>query len=104
MVLVLDPAQDYQGVPQDATGQTEDGRWLIDWGGAQRWLSGEVDVTALRQQAEQLGGSVCAFRDHAADVAVFHPLVPTMLKLQRSIKSSLDPAGIFNAGRIYPGL
>jgi len=37
-------------------------------------------------------------------VAVFHPLAPTMLKLQRSIKSSLDPAGIFNAGRIYPGL
>ena len=77
---------------------------VIEWGGAQRWLSGEVDVTALRQQAEKLGGSVCAFRDHAADVAVFHPLVPTMLKLQRSIKSSLDPAGIFNAGRIYPGL
>jgi glycolate oxidase FAD binding subunit len=35
---------------------------------------------------------------------VFHPLPPAMLKLQRAIKSSFDPAGIFNVGRIYPGL
>jgi glycolate oxidase FAD binding subunit len=77
---------------------------LIEWGGAQRWLCGEIDVGSFRQKAAQLGGSVCAFRNHAADVAVFHPLAATMLKLQRSIKSSLDPAGIFNAGRIYPGL
>jgi glycolate oxidase FAD binding subunit len=77
---------------------------LIEWGGAQRWLCGEIDIEAVRQQAMVLGGSVCAFRGHAADVAVFHPLAPAMLKLQRSIKSSLDPAGIFNAGRIYPGL
>ncbi|MCP4391984.1 MAG: hypothetical protein GY802_27065 [Gammaproteobacteria bacterium] len=27
-----------------------------------------------------------------------------MLKLQRNIKSSFDPAGIFNPGKIYPGL
>jgi len=77
---------------------------LIEWGGAQRWLSGEVNIDRFRQKAAKLGGSVCAFRGHAADVAVFHPLAPAMLKLQRSIKSSLDPAGIFNSGRIYPGL
>jgi len=77
---------------------------VIEWGGARRWLSGEVDIDALRQQASGLGGSVCAFRGHAAGVAVFHPLAPSMLKLQRSIKSSFDPAGIFNVGRIYPGL
>jgi len=77
---------------------------LIEWGGAQRWLAGEIDVAALRERVSQLGGSVCAFRDHGADVAVFQPLAPALLKLQRSIKSSFDPAGIFNAGRIYPGL
>jgi glycolate oxidase FAD binding subunit len=77
---------------------------LIEWGGARRWLCGEVDIDELRRQASGLGGSVCAFRGHAAGVAVFHPLAPSMLKLQRSIKSSFDPAGIFNAGRIYPGL
>jgi len=77
---------------------------IIEWGGAQRWLSGEVDIAALRERVSEPGGSVCAFRDHAADVAVFQPLAPAILKLQRNLKSSFDPAGIFNAGRIYPGL
>lgn len=77
---------------------------LIEWGGARRWLSGEVDIEALRQQASRVGGSVCAFRNHGAGTAVFQPLSPAMLKLQRSIKSSFDPAGIFNPGKIYPGL
>jgi glycolate oxidase FAD binding subunit len=77
---------------------------IIEWGGAQRWLSGELDITALRERVSELGGGVCAFRDHAAAVAAFQPLAPAILKLQRSIKSSFDPAGIFNAGRIYPGL
>ena len=50
------------------------------------------------------GGSVCAYRGHADDVGMFQPLPAAMLKLQRSIKSSFDPAGIFNRGRIYPDL
>jgi glycolate oxidase FAD binding subunit len=77
---------------------------LIEWGGAQRWISGEVDIAALRPKAEAVGGSVCAFQRHGAGVPVFHPLPAAMLKLQRSIKSTFDPAGIFNPGRIYPGL
>jgi len=77
---------------------------LVEWGGAQRWISGEVDIAALRLQAEAVGGSVCAFQRHGAGVPVFHPLPAAMLKLQRSIKSTFDPAGVFNPGRIYPGL
>src|SRR5262249_49809455 len=30
LVLMLDPAQGYQGVPQGASGPAPDGRWLID--------------------------------------------------------------------------
>ena len=77
---------------------------LIEWGGAQRWICGEVDISSLRNEAGGMGGSVCAFRRHGADVPIFHPLPPAMLKLQRNLKSSFDPAGIFNPGRIYPGL
>jgi len=77
---------------------------LIEWGGAERWCRGEVDIVTLREQTENAGGSLCAFRGHAAEVPVFHPLPPAMLKLQRNIKSSFDPAGIFNPGRIYSGL
>lgn len=91
-------------LPPASPDLTPDRPQLIEWGGARRWLSGEVDIAALRQQVAALGGSVCAFRDHAPGVPVFHPLAPAMLKLQRNIKSSFDPAGIFNVGRIYPGL
>jgi glycolate oxidase FAD binding subunit len=80
------------------------GSQLIEWGGAQRWLRGEVDLESLRAEVTPLGGSACAFRGHTSDVAVFHPLPAPMLKLQRSIKSSFDPAGIFNPGKMYPGL
>jgi glycolate oxidase FAD binding subunit len=67
-------------------------------------LIGEVDIGALRDEARGKGVSVCAFKRHGAEVPVFQPLPVAMLKLQRSIKSSFDPAGIFNSGRIYPGL
>ncbi len=58
----------------------------------------------MRRKLESTGGSVCAFRGHDAGVGVFQPLPPAMLKLQRSLKSSFDPAGIFNPGKLYPGL
>ena len=77
---------------------------LIEWGGAQRWFSGEANIADLRAGLEGAGASVCAFRGHDAGTGVFHPLPEAMLRLQRSLKSSFDPAGIFNPGRIYRGL
>ena len=77
---------------------------LIEWGGAQRWICNEDDVETLRARIAAKHGSLCAFRRHADSVATFQPLPEAMLRLQRSIKSSFDPAGIFNPGRIYPGL
>jgi len=77
---------------------------VIEWGGAQRWLRGEVDLEGLYAQAATQGGNVCAFRNHADGVDRFQALPAAMIKLQRNLKSSFDPAGIFNPGRIYPGL
>ena len=77
---------------------------LIEWSGAQRWFHIEGDVTETRAALAGSGASVCAFRGHADAVARFQPLPAAMLQLQRNIKSSFDPAGIFNPGRIYPGL
>ena len=102
----FDPARPLTRVSLPPASVDLQGDWvqLIEWGGAQRWISGEIDIAALRLKAEAVGGSVCAFQRHGADVPVFHPLPAAMLKLQRSIKSTFDPAGIFNPGRIYPGL
>mgnify|MGYP003650379044 FL=1 len=77
---------------------------LIEWGGAQRWLLGEVDLTALRERVQTEAGTVCAYRNHDAVVARFQPLGAAMLTLQRKLKSSFDPAGVFNPGRLYAGL
>jgi glycolate oxidase FAD binding subunit len=102
----FDPTQALTRIslPPASTGYQTDTPQLIEWGGAQRWLIGEVDIGALRDEARGKGVSVCAFKRHGAEVPVFQPLPVAMLKLQRSIKSSFDPAGIFNSGRIYPGL
>ncbi len=81
-----------------------DAAQLIEWGGAQRWLRGEVDLVGLREQAAKLGGNVCAFRGHPPGAGVFQPQPDALLRLQRNLKSSFDPAGIFNPGRLYPGL
>ena len=67
------------------------------------WLRSDVDIPTLRKRLESDGGSVCAYRNHAKDVRVFQPLAPGILKLQRNLKTSFDPAGIFNVGRLYPG-
>jgi len=77
---------------------------LIEWGGAQRWCCGDIDIVALRTRVAEAGGSLCAFRRHAAELPIFNPLPAAMLKLQRNIKSSFDPAGIFNPGKLYSGL
>jgi len=77
---------------------------LIEWGGAQRWLRGELDLAALRTRVAALGGNACAFRRHAPGGGVFQPLPDALLRLERNIKSRFDPAGIFNPGRLYPGL
>ena len=90
-------------LPPACGDELRDDSQLIEWGGAQRWLRGDVDVSSLRKRLESDGGSVCAFRNHPAEVRVFQPLPPAILKLQRNLKSSFDPAGIFNVGRLYPG-
>lgn len=76
---------------------------LIEWGGAQRWLRGELKIDSLRERIAPHGGNACAWRGHAG-ASRFQPLPDALLKLQRSIKSSFDPAGIFNRGRLYPRL
>ncbi|HKN29518.1 MAG TPA: hypothetical protein VJY34_17205 [Roseiarcus sp.] len=37
-------------------------------------------------------------------VAVFQPLSELELRLSRGLKSSFDPGGVLNFGRMYPGV
>lgn len=75
---------------------------LIEWGGALRWLAGDRDGDALRAQAAKLGGHATLFRAADKSAGAFQPLAPAVAQLHRRIKAVLDPAGIFNRGRLYP--
>jgi len=76
------------------------GRQLIEWGGALRWLKGEVEVDRLRRMVRDAGGSTTLFRSAARSADVFEPLAPPVLALHRRLKQAFDPAGIFNPGRM----
>jgi glycolate oxidase FAD binding subunit len=77
---------------------------FLEWGGAQRWLRGEQDAEALRARVGELGGHATLFRGHSPAQAVFHPLPTALLRLHQELKRAIDPAAIFNPGRLYPEL
>jgi len=77
---------------------------LIEWGGAQRWLRGAVDVASLREMAAKAGGHATLFRGGDKAGGVFSPLPPSLMEVHRRLKQSFDPYGVFNPGRLYPEL
>lgn len=83
---------------------TLEGKWLIDWGGAQRWLITELPADAVRKEASSAGGHALLFRGGDRSGEVFHPLPPALRILHRRLKEAFDPQGIFNAGRLYADL
>ncbi|MDA8383122.1 MAG: glycolate oxidase subunit GlcE [Betaproteobacteria bacterium] len=80
------------------------GDWLLDWGGAQRWLASPVPASAIRRCVAQAGGHVTRWRAGADDADVFEPLTPALARIHRRVKDGFDPGHVFNPGRTYPGL
>lgn len=77
---------------------------LIEWGGAQRWIYSEASDSDILQWTEANGGHATAVDRGIRGSTRFHPLSPALLPLSKRIKQSFDPAGILNAGRLYPDL
>lgn len=82
--------------PLDCHGPT-----LIDWGGAQRWLRGELDPARLQRWAAQAGGSVTLFAggDRGAQLRPAPDSVTR--RLHERLKQAFDPLRILNPGRLY---
>jgi glycolate oxidase FAD binding subunit len=80
------------------------GEWLLDWGGAQRWLTSDAPQALIRERVAAAGGHVTLFRAGARADAVFGSLPTAMLNLHQRLKNSFDPRRIFNPDRMYPGL
>jgi glycolate oxidase FAD binding subunit len=81
-----------------------DGSWLLDWGGAQRWLYSDEEIASIRHRVETAGGYVTVFHDDDRNEETFQPLSAPLLTIHRRLKSSFDPKNIFNRGRLYSGL
>ncbi len=81
-----------------------EGEWLLDWGGAQRWLSSDASVETIRKIAQQFGGYATLFRGADRTGEVFQPLAQPLQLLHQRLKTSFDPDAIFNPGRMYAEL
>jgi glycolate oxidase FAD binding subunit len=83
------------------------GEPAVEWGGALRWLRGDLAATRMREVASAAGGHATLFRAGAEPApadGVFAPLSAVSSRLHRNLKQAFDPAGILNPGRLYPDL
>ncbi|KQU54107.1 2-hydroxy-acid oxidase [Bosea sp. Leaf344] len=86
-------------------------RHYYDWGGGLLWLGvpaqGDAGAAAIRRAIAPLGGHATLVRAPdaiRASVPVFEPLSAPLLRVTAGIKTSFDPAGIFEPGRMYAGV
>lgn len=80
------------------------GAWLLDWGGAQRWLVSDEPVAAIRERVAAAGGHVTRFRGDTKAEHELQPLAAPLLTIHQRLKAGFDPHRIFNPGRLYAGL
>ena len=91
-------------VPPTAPPLALSGEMLIEWGGAQRWLCSAMPPGAVRDAAAAAGGHATLFAARDKSPGAFAPLQSPLDRIHRELKKAFDPAGIFNPGRLYPGL
>ena len=80
------------------------GEILVEWSGGLYWLKSRSPAKEIRSLALQHGGHATLFRANGMSAEPFHPLPDALFKLHKRLKMSLDPQGIFNPGKMYPGL
>ena len=85
------------------------GKQILTWGGAQRWLKSDAPVELVRAAIAQIGGHATLYRSGVRSAGehsggVFQPLAPPLMGIHQRLKLQFDPHGIFNRGRLYPGL
>jgi glycolate oxidase FAD binding subunit len=91
-------------VPSTLAPLTVAGEMLMEWGGAQRWLCTTRPANSVRDLTAQSGGHATLFRAQDKSAGAFAPLQSPLDRIHRELKKSFDPAGLFNPGRMYPGL
>jgi glycolate oxidase FAD binding subunit len=78
-----------------------EGDWLINWGGAERWLAGQHDHEELERIASRCGGEVTWSRGGDRHAERLPSVSKSKRALLTKLKQAFDPAGVFNPGRLY---
>ena len=91
-------------VPATAGPLKLSGEQLLEWGGAQRWICTSAPAASLREAAAAVGGHAVLFRARDKVAGTFETLKPPLDRIHRELKLAFDPSGIFNPGRLVPGL
>jgi len=78
-----------------------EGRQLIEWGGALRWLKSPARADEVRKAMK---GHATLFRASDRSAGAFAALDPVLMRVHRELKAAFDPAGILNPGRLVPEL
>ena len=81
-----------------------DGDWLIDWGGALRWLKSDAPASTIFAAAAEAGGHATRYAAGGEPSDSFQPLSGVMQRLQSRLRDSFDPHRLFNPGRFHPEL
>jgi glycolate oxidase FAD binding subunit len=81
-----------------------EGRQLLEWGGALRWLRSTQSASAIREAARRAKGHATLFRAAEKSAGCFAPLDAVLERVHRQLKAAFDPAGILNPGRMYAEL
>ena len=78
-----------------------DADWLIDWRGARRWLAARCERETLDRLVRDAGGEAWQVRGAGNGAEVFPERCAAYRGMLLQLKRALDPAGIFNTGRLY---
>ena len=82
----------------------QDQDWLIDWRGARRWLATSRDGAGLDGLVADAGNEAWRVRGAKSGAEVFPERGAAYRSTLLRLKQALDPAGIFNPGRLYSWL
>jgi glycolate oxidase FAD binding subunit len=91
-------------LPQTAAPVQLSGEQLIEWGGGQRWWCTSTPAATVREAARKAGGHATHFLARERQAGLFSPLPAPLDRIHRELKRAFDPQGLFNPGRLYPGL
>ncbi len=91
-------------VPQTTPPLAVSGEQLVEWGGAQRWLCTTLAAAKVRDLTSAAGGHATLWLGRDRSAGVFAPLKSPLDRIHRELKKSFDPSGVFNPGRMYPGM